>query len=44
MFADYIGEIKLPDLKTDAANEIGMMIDAKLRELVTLIIAEVDSL
>jgi len=44
MFADYIGEIKLPDLKTDAANEIGMMIDARLRELVTEIMAEVESL
>jgi len=44
MFADYIGEIKLPDLKTDAANEIGMMIDARLRELVTEIMSEVGSL
>ena len=44
MFADYIGEIKLPDLKTDAANEIGMMIDARLRELVSKIMAEVESL
>ena len=44
MFADYIGEIKLPDLKTDAANEIGMMIDARLRDLVTEILAEVESL
>jgi len=42
--ADKLGDIKIPKFQTNDASEVGVMVDAKLRELITLIMAEVDSL
>ena len=41
---DKLGDIKIPKFQTDDANEVGIMVDAKLRELAALIMDKVDNL
>ena len=43
-FGDFLAGLEIPMLISDAADDIGMMIDAKLAELVTMILDEVESL